>query len=138
MGLAGPEPGLDVIDDDAETAGRTDVRAAGVPKPPAEEKDRTGRHFDGDGGGSFGPIDMFMLASRYDQRAAVGRREIVEGPDGSHHDVVVAADRIDALLVMQELLGLSRVYLDRLGQAELGSWPEDTVDKFEYDRIQRS
>lgn len=134
--LAGAEPRLRVVDDNPEPGGGACVGAGAVPQPSGEEQHGSGRHFHRDGVARRGfPLCPPVAARDYAGGPVVGG-EVTEGPDGGHHDVTVARERVDALFVVQHLRVLARMDLGGVGEAELRARSDELLYRIQHDRVE--
>ena len=96
---------------------------------PAEQQDRSGGHFGRDGLGRVGLARRAQVAAGDDAGGAVIGGEVVERPQRGDHDVAVAGQRVDALVVVEDLGLLAGMDLDGAGDAELRAGADRLLDR---------
>src|ERR1700722_1978993 len=136
VGLAGAQPGLDVVDDHPEPRSGGGVGAGAVVEAAGEQQDRSGGHFCRDGLGCIWLAGRAEVATGDDAGGAVAGGEVVECPQCGDHDVAVAGKRGDALLVVEGLGLLAGMELNGDGVAELRAGADRLPDRIQDERVQ--
>ena len=119
--LLGPEPRRHVLEDHAQAGPVGGVGPAAVPHAAQVEQHRSRRHLRRHGGGvRVGLLAGPAVAPGDDAGGPVGLGEVVEGPHGvEHHLVVGTGQRVDGVVVVQDLGHLAGADLDARRRAEL-------------------
>jgi len=117
--------------------GRGGVGAGTVVNAAQEQQDRSGGHFCRDGLSRVGLARRPQVAAGDNAGGAVAGGEVVECPQRGDHDVAVAGQRVDALLVVEGLGLLAGMELDGGGVAELRAGTDRLLHRVQDERCQR-